>query len=106
MGSLGFAIRSAVAGHQVSVFEANSYPGGKLAQIETNGFRFDAGPSLFTMPHLVDELFTLAGKNPRDYFSYERLPEICRYFWEDGTRLQTNAAPAETAAAIASELGE
>ncbi len=106
MGSLGFAIRSAVAGHQVSVFDANSYPGGKLAQIETNGFRFDAGPSLFTMPHLVDELFTLAGKNPRDYFSYERLPEICRYFWEDGTRLQTNAAPAETAAAIASELGE
>ena len=106
MGSLGFAIRSAVAGHQVTVFEANSYPGGKLAQIKTNGFRFDAGPSLFTMPHLVDELFTLAGKNPRDYFSYERLPEICRYFWEDGTRLQTNAAPAETAAAIASELGE
>jgi phytoene dehydrogenase-like protein len=36
MGSLGFAIRSAVAGHQVTVFEANSYPGGKLAQIETN----------------------------------------------------------------------
>jgi phytoene dehydrogenase-like protein len=106
MGSLGFAIRSAVAGHEVSVFEANSYVGGKLAEIQLGDFRFDAGPSLFTMPHLVDELFTLAGKNPRDYFSYERLPEICRYFWEDGTRLQTNAAPAETAAAIASELGE
>ena len=106
MGSLGFAIRSAVAGHEVSVFEANAYVGGKLAQIEMDGFRFDAGPSLFTMPHLVDELFTLAGKNPRDYFSYERLPEICRYFWEDGTRLKTNAAPAETAVAIATSLGE
>jgi phytoene dehydrogenase-like protein len=106
MGGLGLAIRSAVAGHEVTVFEANAYVGGKLAQIEKDGFRFDAGPSLFTMPHLVDELFTLAGKNPRDYFSYERLPEICRYFWEDGTRLQTNAKPAETAAAIASELGE
>jgi phytoene desaturase len=106
MGGLGLAIRSAVAGHEVTVFEANPYVGGKLAQIEKDGFRFDAGPSLFTMPHLVDELFTLAGKNPRDYFSYERLPEICRYFWEDGTRLQTNAEPTETAAAIASELGE
>ena len=101
MGGLGLAIRSAVAGHEVIVFEANPYVGGKLAQIEKDGFRFDAGPSLFTMPHLVDELFTLAGKNPRDYFLYERLPEICRYFWEDGTRLQTNAAPEETAAAIA-----
>ncbi|MEY3957278.1 MAG: All-trans-zeta-carotene desaturase [Bacteroidota bacterium] len=73
MGGLGLAIRSAVAGHEVTVFEANPYVGGKLAQIEKDGFRFDAGPSLFTMPHLVDELFTLAGKNPRDYFSYQRL---------------------------------
>jgi phytoene desaturase len=88
------------------VFEANAYPGGKLAEITLDGYRFDAGPSLFTLPQLVDELFTLAGKNPRDYYQYERLPEICRYFWEDGTRLHTHQDPDKTAAEIAEVLGE
>ena len=41
------------------------------------GYRFDAGPSVFTMPHLIDELFELCGKNPRDYFNYELLdPDV------------------------------
>jgi phytoene dehydrogenase-like protein len=44
------AIRLAVKGYVVEVYEANSYPGGKLAEIEQHGYRFDAGPSLFTMP--------------------------------------------------------
>ena len=37
-------------GYHVEVFEANSYPGGKLSEIEIEGYRFDAGPSLFTLP--------------------------------------------------------
>ena len=40
----------------------NDYPGGKIAEIKQNGYRFDAGPSLLTMPQYIDELFTLAGK--------------------------------------------
>lgn len=91
MGGIASAIRLAVKGYQVDVFEANSYPGGKLTQIEKDGFRFDAGPSLFTMPELVDELYTLAGKNPKDYFKYRKLDEICRYFFEDGTQLNASA---------------
>ncbi len=106
IGGIAFAIRMACLGQQVHVFEANAYPGGKLAEITLDGYRFDAGPSLFTLPQLVDELFTLAGKNPRDYFQYERLPEICRYFWEDGTRLHTHQDPDKTAAEIAEVLGE
>ena len=43
------------------IFESNSFPGGKLAEIKSEGFRFDAGPSLFTMPQYVDELFKLGG---------------------------------------------
>jgi len=62
IGGIALAIRMAVLGQKVDVFEANAYPGGKLCQIEVQGFRFDAGPSLFTLPNLVDELFTLAGK--------------------------------------------
>jgi phytoene desaturase len=43
------------------------------------------GPSVFTMPELIDELFTLCGKNPRDYFTYSRLDLNFKYFFEDGT---------------------
>lgn len=87
VAGIASAIRMAVKGYNVDVFESNSKPGGKLAEIKMNGFRFDAGPSLFTMPQYVDELFKLAGKNPNDYFEYFKLKEVCRYFYEDGLRL-------------------
>ena len=91
IGGIAAAIRLANQGYDVEVFEANSYAGGKLSQFQQGEYRFDAGPSLFTMPHFVDELFELSGKNPKDYFEYIRLPEVCRYFWEDGTRLNVSA---------------
>lgn len=91
IAGIATAIRLAVKGYAVTVFESNSYPGGKLTEINIDGFRFDAGPSLFTMPQYVDELFTLAGKNPRDYFRYEKLEEICKYFYEDGLYLTASA---------------
>jgi len=91
IAGLASAVRMAAKGHEVTVFEANSYPGGKLSEFSFNGYRFDAGPSLFTMPHYVDELFTLAGKNPKDYFKYQKLDVVCHYFWEDGTRLHAHA---------------
>ncbi|MFC3560666.1 1-hydroxycarotenoid 3,4-desaturase CrtD [Pedobacter jamesrossensis] len=87
IAGIASAIRMAVKGYEVEVFESNSYPGGKLAEINLHGFRFDAGPSLFTMPQYVDELFALAKKNPSDYFQYDKLGEICRYFYEDGLNL-------------------
>jgi phytoene dehydrogenase-like protein len=43
------------------------------------------------MPHYVDELFILAGKNPSDYFQYEKLDIVCNYFYEDGTRISAFA---------------
>jgi phytoene desaturase len=91
IGGLASAVRLSLKGYKVDVYEANSYPGGKLSQFESNGFRFDAGPSLFTMPQLVDELFILSGKNPRDFFNYSRLKEVCNYFYEDGTRLTAHS---------------
>jgi phytoene desaturase len=91
IGGLASAVRLSLKGYKVDVYEANSYPGGKLSQFESNGFRFDAGPSLFTMPQLVDELFILSGKNPRDFFNYTKLKEVCNYFYEDGTRLTAHS---------------
>ncbi len=93
VGGIATAIRLAKKGYDVSVFESNSYPGGKLSQLKSDKFRFDAGPSLFTMPELVDELFLLSGKNPTDFFSYQRLDETCRYFFDDGTVLNGFSDP-------------
>jgi phytoene desaturase len=87
IAGIATAIRLVVKGYQVEVFEANDYPGGKLAEIKQGGFRFDAGPSLLTMPQYVDELFELAGKDPSQSFSYQKLDTICKYFYEDGSRL-------------------
>ncbi|MCJ8208777.1 phytoene desaturase family protein [Mucilaginibacter sp. RS28] len=86
IAGIATAIRLKVRGFEVQVFEANHYPGGKLSEFEQEGYRFDAGPSLFTMPQYVDELFSLAGKNPRDYFNYQQLDTVCEYFYEDGRR--------------------
>ncbi|WP_207427715.1 1-hydroxycarotenoid 3,4-desaturase CrtD [Pedobacter sp. SYSU D00535] len=87
IGGIAAAIRLALQGMQVEVFEANAQPGGKLSELLLKDFRFDAGPSLFTMPFYVDELFTLAGKNPREYFNYQKLERICNYFYEDETAI-------------------
>ena len=91
IAGIATAIRLAVKGYVVEVFEANSYPGGKLSEFEKDGFRFDAGPSLFTMPQYVDELFKLAGKDPADYFRYQKLDVLCQYFYEDSTKLTAYA---------------
>lgn len=83
MAGLAASIRLRLKGYAVKVFEANPFPGGKLHAFSNNGFRFDAGPSLFTLPHYVDDLFIAAGKNPRDYFNYSRKEVVCHYFWPD-----------------------
>ena len=84
IGGLATAIRLQTKGWTVTVLEANSYPGGKLTQTGNANYRFDAGPSLFTMPEKVDELLNLKGRNGLR-FSYKKLSEVCRYFYEDGT---------------------
>ncbi len=87
LAGIASAIRLTCKGFDVAVFESNAYAGGKLSEFKQAEYRFDAGPSLFTMPQYVDELFALAGKKPKDYFEYQKLEEICNYFWDDGTRL-------------------
>lgn len=106
IGGLAAAIRLRAKGHKVEIFEANGYVGGKLSVISQDGFRFDAGPSLFTMPQLVEELFAVAGKNVNDYFAYSRLDEICRYFYEDGTVIKAHANPVLFAKELAEKTGE
>ncbi|MEQ8925854.1 MAG: 1-hydroxycarotenoid 3,4-desaturase CrtD [Fulvivirga sp.] len=86
IAGIASALRLKKAGYAVKIFEAANHPGGKLHAFHLGNFRFDMGPSLFTMPHLVDELFQLFNKNPSDYFVYTKKETLCNYFWEDGTR--------------------
>jgi len=85
IAGLAAAIRLSVKGYDVTVFESASEAGGKLGEKTILGYRFDTGPSAFTMPHLIDEVFELCGKNPRGYFNYKKPGTVYNYFYEDGT---------------------
>jgi phytoene desaturase len=105
VAGLAAAIRLAVKGHTVEVFEAAATPGGKLAEFSQSGYRFDMGPSLFTRPDLVEELFREAGTDITGRFSYLALEEANRYFWEDGTRVTGWCDPDRFAQEIQAKLG-
>jgi phytoene desaturase len=106
VAGLATAVRLAVAGHAVTVFEASGTFGGKMHQFSLpGGYRFDAGPSLFTLPQLVDDVFRLAHREPADYFRYERLDPITNYFFADGTRLRSWADAQRFAAEVEATLG-
>lgn len=91
IAGLAAALRINKLGYTVEVFEKNAYAGGKLHAIVQDEFRFDLGPSLFTMPQFVEELFELYGLNPDSYFRYSKKDTVCNYFWEDGDRFTVRA---------------
>ncbi len=103
ISGIAASIRMRNKGYKVTVFEANSFPGGKLSQEINKGYRFDFGPSVFTMPQYVDELFILSGKNSRDFFNYVHLNPVYRYFFEDGTILDSYHGKKEYAAHMAAK---
>jgi phytoene desaturase len=84
VAGMAAAIRLAIQGYSVKIFERNDYPGGKLSLFEKDGYRFDAGPSLFTRPDYLEQLFADAGENLSEYFQYSEVPLSCRYFFENG----------------------
>lgn len=85
IAGLAASLRLTRMGYSVSVFEKNPYAGGKIHELVSNGYRFDTGPSLFTLPFLVDELFELFDETPGNYFNYTQKEVLCHYFWKDGT---------------------
>lgn len=85
LGGLSAAIRLANAGFEVHLFEKNSFAGGKASELREQGFRFDTGPSLLTMPYVLQDLFRECNENINDYLKLNKLETICRYFYPDGT---------------------
>jgi phytoene desaturase len=93
VAGLACSIRLRLSGFEVTTLEKNEHPGGKLSDFTLGPYHFDRGPSLFTQPQNVRELFQFAGKNPDDYLSIESLQEANRYFFEDGIIVKAYTNP-------------
>lgn len=95
------ACRLARDGHQVTVVEKNAGPGGKVSIVESGGFSFDTGASLVTMKHVFEDLFEYCGEDLSVHLDLLPLDPICRYFWRDGTTLDTSTDVRRTETAMA-----
>lgn len=93
IAGLAAAIRLASRGHHVTVFERSDKPGGKLDSLQWEGFRWDTGPSLFTLPDLIEELYVMAGEEMKTSIRTQKLDVITRYFYEDGKILNAHGDP-------------
>lgn len=85
LGGLAASALLASQGYRVTVFEKNSTHGGKMQELNLDGFRFDTGPSLFTMPFILEKLFKECGEELREYLEFKELEPVCRYFFKDAT---------------------
>lgn len=87
LGGMSAAIMLARGGAKVTLLEKNAQVGGKLNVLETNGFSFDLGPSIFTLPHIFRPVFEGDGKRLEDYITLRLVDPQWRNFFEDGTVL-------------------
>lgn len=106
IGGLATACRLAAKGHEVTVFEKNEGPGGKMSEIRDQGYRFDTGPSLFTMPELVQDLFKACGEKMPTSFEYEKLEVLCKYFYNSGEKVVAYSDPEKFTQECVEQLGE
>lgn len=83
-GGLGVAIRLQKMGYTVSLFEKRDLPGGRAYVYHDKGFVFDAGPTVITAPHCLEELFEGSGKDMADYAELIPVKPFYRLFWESG----------------------
>lgn len=87
IGGLSSAIRLQASGYQVTLLEKNAQVGGKMYQLERDGFRWDTGPSVITMRHVFEDLFASAGRRLEDYLTLLPVHPLTRYFYPDGVVL-------------------
>ncbi len=92
VGGLACAALLARAGLRVTLFEKNATLGGKLNWLEADGYTWDTGPSLLTMPYVFEELWRKLGRRLADDLTFLPLPITCRYRWPDGTVIDEDPA--------------
>lgn len=87
LAGLSAACVLAARGYKVTVLEKNSWVGGKAAVLEAQGFRFDMGPTILTIPSVLRRIFAEAGHRLEDRLDMVRLDPQWRCFFDDGGRL-------------------
>ena len=87
LGGLSAGIHMARAGWKVEIVECNARSGGRMNQINEQGFKIDMGPTMLMMPEVVEELFAVCGRNIKDYLQWSRITPAYRVTWPDGTYL-------------------
>lgn len=87
LAGLAAACTLGARGYRVILFESNDWIGGKAAVLEQNGFRFDMGPTILTLPSVLRRIFDEAGKDLEDYLDLRRLDPQWRCFFQDGATL-------------------
>lgn len=100
LGGLAAACTLAARGHHVMLLESNPWLGGKAAQLEGSGFRFDMGPTILTVPSVLRRIFAEAGRRMEDYIEMVRLDPQWRCFFEDGSRLDLRQDLSQMATAL------
>ena len=92
-GGLGAAARLAARGFDVEIFEKLDKPGGRAYVFELDGYTFDAGPTVITVPFLFDEIFEMAGRKREDYVEFVKLDPFYRIFNHEGQYFDYNDNP-------------
>jgi len=91
IGGLSTAIHLAARNLRVVILEQNPIVGGKMYQHEADSFYWDTGPSIITMRHVFDDLFAAAGRRLDEYIDLIAVDPLTRYFYSDGTRIDTTS---------------
>jgi phytoene desaturase len=98
---LSAALRLAGAGRKVTIIERESVPGGRSGLLQSNGYSFDTGPSVLTMPSLINDAFNCVGEELKDWVDLMPLKPLYRAFYDDGSQIDVHANTEEMEAEIA-----
>jgi phytoene dehydrogenase-like protein len=91
LGGLAAAVRLAARGYRVRVLERHATPGGRCGLWESEGFKFDTGPTLLLMTDYLRKVFTDAGRKLEDYLDLRQLDPNYRVYYADGTSLDVSS---------------
>jgi len=105
LGGLACAIHLAAAGREVVVVEREHYPGGRAGKLAVDGYEFDTGPTVLTMPELLEELLATLGESMSDWLSLAPLEPAYRAHYPDGSTLDVHTDTARMAGEISRLCG-
>ena len=94
-GGIAAALRLRAKGHEVTIIEKHPDLGGRARVFKKNGFTFDGGPTVITAPYLINELFDLFKKDPKDYIKLTPLKIWYQFIFEDKTKFNYSGNESE-----------